>query len=328
VMTGFSREKGLNEEKLFGEIFHSGETGSGAERTRSTPESLEERRGTEFVKHDDRKIPQPPPGKPRTGRESVSSRLPDGRWNTYNGQMPNARYNELQQRILPGGEGGARFIPPDEYKEFLQLGHGGVFDLDLDNIDVAPWRRRGAELNSYFNYGFTERSWRLYIKEIRRARMELHLRNSIEIGFTENNSTVDTDLPPEVRRALGGWEYEGQSRSTSLPPVGSSHEVLGVKNTEYLLQPSENFHNESQVNTQQLYEGTRPAQVKMNSQQQSMEAKLAGGEMTLEELREEAQNIQSEYRALVASSTLSSAKNYELQSKMLEIKKRIAQYQA
>ena len=242
--------------------------------------------------------------------------------------MPNARYNELQQRILPGGEGGARFIPPDEYKEFLQLGHGGVFDLDLDNIDVAPWRRRGAELNSYFNYGFTERSWRLYIKEIRRARMELHLRNSIEIGFTENNSTVDTDLPPEVRRALGGWEYEGQSRSTSLPPVGSSHEVLGVKNTEYLLQPSENFHNESQENTQQLYEGTRPAQVKMNSQQQSMEAKLAGGEMTLEELREEAQNIQSEYRALVASSTLSSAKNYELQSKMLEIKKRIAQYQA
>ncbi len=52
-MTSFSRDKGLSEEKLFGEvnqsfisflfhddcakIFHAGETGSAAERTRSTP---------------------------------------------------------------------------------------------------------------------------------------------------------------------------------------------------------------------------------------------------------------------------------------------------
>ena len=60
--------------------------------------------------------------------------------------MPNARYNELQQRILPGGEGGARFIPPDEYKEFLQLGHGGVFDWILTTSMSLPGD--AVELNS------------------------------------------------------------------------------------------------------------------------------------------------------------------------------------
>ena len=65
--------------------------------------------------------------------------MDNGEWNTYNRQPPNARFDEVTGvRLLPGGGGGARFIPPDEYKEFLALGHGGVFDLDLDNIDVAP----------------------------------------------------------------------------------------------------------------------------------------------------------------------------------------------
>ena len=44
--------------------------------------------------------------------------MEDGTWNTYNRQPPNARYNEKGQRMMPGGEGGSRFIPPEEYKEF------------------------------------------------------------------------------------------------------------------------------------------------------------------------------------------------------------------
>ena len=60
---------------------------------------------------------------------------------TYNRQPPNARFDEEGRRLLPGGGGGARFIPPDEYKEFLSSGTG--FSLDLDNVDVAPWRPPG-----------------------------------------------------------------------------------------------------------------------------------------------------------------------------------------
>jgi len=125
--------------------------------------------------------------------------LPDGRWNTFNGQPPLARFNSKGQRILPGGSGGSRFIPPEEYKEFLHLGHGGIFDLDLNNVDMLPWRVRGVEQEAYFNYGFNERSWREYTIEIRRARIDAHLKNQIEIVSDMN---FDSELPDEVRHAL------------------------------------------------------------------------------------------------------------------------------
>ena len=82
--------------------------------------------------------------------------------------------------MLPGGGGGARFIPPDEYKEFLSLGHGGVFDLDLDNVDVAPWRLPGADIGAYFNFGLNEHKWREYASEVRHKRLELTMQASIQ----------------------------------------------------------------------------------------------------------------------------------------------------
>jgi len=86
-----------------------------------------------------------------------------------------------------GGGGGARFIPPEEYKEFLSLGHGGVFDLDLDNVDVAPWRAPGADVSAYFNHGFTEHTWREYTSSIRHVRLELTM------------NAGRPSLPPSVR---------------------------------------------------------------------------------------------------------------------------------
>lgn len=31
-------------------------------------------------------------------------------------------------------------VSPEEYKEFLSLGHGEIFSLDLDSVVDAPWR--------------------------------------------------------------------------------------------------------------------------------------------------------------------------------------------
>ena len=36
---------------------------------------------------------------------------------------------------LPGDLGDHDYSP-EEYKEFLHLGHGGIFDLDLNNVDM------------------------------------------------------------------------------------------------------------------------------------------------------------------------------------------------
>eukprot|EP00854_Cymbomonas_tetramitiformis_P010352 gene10352-12242_t len=44
--------------------------------------------------------------------------VPEGPWGSIE------RFDEAGRRKLPGGKGGWKFIPPEEYREFLALGHG------------------------------------------------------------------------------------------------------------------------------------------------------------------------------------------------------------
>ena len=130
----------------------------------------------------------------------------DGQWNTYDGKPPMARWNEQGQRILPGGGGGARFIPPEEYKEFLTLGHGGIFDLDLDAVDSTPWRGPGVDASDFFNYGLNERGWRAYAQRVRQVRMEAAHRS--RIATLEVAPPLPPGQPPghfSAAQAQGGF---------------------------------------------------------------------------------------------------------------------------
>ena len=112
--------------------------------------------------------------------------------------------------MLPGGGGGARFIPPDEYKEFLSLGHGGVFDLDLDNVDVAPWRLPGADIGAYFNFGLNEHKWREYASEVRHKRLELTMQASIQTFDGDQDASLGGAYPhgaPEGGAMARGYGY-------------------------------------------------------------------------------------------------------------------------
>jgi hypothetical protein len=62
-----------------------------------------------------------------------------------------------------------------EYKEFLALGHGDIFDLDITRAVVLdrfgemkppPWTLPGSDLSDYFNYNLDPESWRFYCSVI------------------------------------------------------------------------------------------------------------------------------------------------------------------
>ena len=228
-------------------------------------------------------LPAPPPGAPVQASVHVPDHLPDGSWNTYNGQQINFRQNERGQRELPGGKGGQRFIPPNEYKEFLQLGHGGIFDLNLDSIDVWPWRERGCDLEAYFNYGFNERAWRKYTTEIRKARLDMHLKNQIE---TTTEASLDFDLPAEVRSVL---DSHARMENNDFDP----------KHTDRRSEQEDSSHgswfqtNTHAVNLQHMRESHRSSSVAAKSQQES---KLAGEERDLVVLSSSMNDAGYEYR--------------------------------
>ncbi|CAD5116328.1 DgyrCDS5229 [Dimorphilus gyrociliatus] len=45
-----------------------------------------------------------------------------------------------------------------------------VLDYDLDSSEDKPWRKPGADITDYFNYGFTEETWRSYCDKQKRLR--------------------------------------------------------------------------------------------------------------------------------------------------------------
>jgi len=50
-------------------------------------------------------------------------------------------------------------------------GHS-ILDFDLDGQDDKPWRKPGADITDYFNFGFNETTWRAYVFKQRSLREE------------------------------------------------------------------------------------------------------------------------------------------------------------
>lgn len=48
-----------------------------------------------------------------------------------------------------------------------------IYDIDIDQLEEKPWRNADADITDWFNYGFTEDTWREYCKA--QVRMRLHL---------------------------------------------------------------------------------------------------------------------------------------------------------
>lgn len=56
-------------------------------------------------------------------------------------------------------------------EEFEQIGTiNGVppTDFNLDSLEDKPWRKPGADITDYFNYGFNEDTWRAYCERQKR----------------------------------------------------------------------------------------------------------------------------------------------------------------
>lgn len=47
-----------------------------------------------------------------------------------------------------------------------------IYDLDLAQMEDRPWKKPGADIADYFNYGFTEETWNLYCERQKKLRAE------------------------------------------------------------------------------------------------------------------------------------------------------------
>lgn len=82
-----------------------------------------------------------------------------------------------------------------------------LYDHDLDAFEDKPWRKPGADLTDYFNYGFTESNWRAYCMKQRALRDEFASQKKI-------SSASDHRTEP-MRSESSRHSHHNQERSSS-----------------------------------------------------------------------------------------------------------------
>ncbi|CAJ0961574.1 unnamed protein product, partial [Mesorhabditis belari] len=99
-----------------------------------------------------------------------------------------------------------------------------IYDLDLSQMQDTPWRKPGADINDYFNYGFTEETWNTYCERQKKLRAEYNgnqgAANKAYFGaMTLQNplATVSRILPSVVPTI--GTNVASMGKNSVLPTV-------------------------------------------------------------------------------------------------------------
>lgn len=147
-------------------------------------------------------------------------------------------------------------------EEFDQVGLiNGVsaVDYNLDSLEDKPWRKPGADITDYFNYGFNEDTWKAYCERQKRIRVSesgvgLQPLNSIglprgPVPILNDNSKYSGNFlganrkagPPPGRRTMGPIEVIGGN--TPRPPDIKENviQVMMADRREYSRKPTLGF---------------------------------------------------------------------------------------
>lgn len=64
-----------------------------------------------------------------------------------------------------------------------------IFDINLDTLEDKPWRKPGADITDYFNYGFNEDTWKVYCDRQKKIR-SMNAANVFDINNVLNLATM------------------------------------------------------------------------------------------------------------------------------------------
>lgn len=77
-----------------------------------------------------------------------------------------------------------------------QLNGQNIFDVDLDTFEEKPWNKPGADITDFFNYGFTEITWRQYCAKQKQVRDEYGGHKKIAVFDGGAAASMMPPLPP------------------------------------------------------------------------------------------------------------------------------------
>jgi len=92
----------------------------------------------------------------------------------------------------------------EEFDQIGTINEQVAVDIDLESLEEKPWRKPGADITDYFNYGFTEDTWAAYCNRQKTLRVN-------EAGVSVMGTT------PIISKNTGG--YSGITTGISNIPI-------------------------------------------------------------------------------------------------------------
>jgi hypothetical protein len=124
--------------------------------------------------------PRDPRAAPADPRDPRMAGAPSGGHAPRQFNMADAVFPSEWKPGLPCKLPGQTRVSPEEYKEFLTLGHGEIFSIDLDSVIDPPWMLPGTDPSDFFNYGMSMTDWKNYQERVKQYRLEFTMRGQIQ----------------------------------------------------------------------------------------------------------------------------------------------------
>jgi len=117
----------------------------------------------------------------------------------------------------------------EDFDNILTVNGQTAVEVDLESLDDKPWRKPGADITDYFNYGFTEETWAAYCNRQRRMRVN---ESGVGLALTGQtpilSNTKVTSLGASVLGStgtiptLGGGGGTNSSGTSGIQSLGAS----------------------------------------------------------------------------------------------------------
>ncbi|GAQ84232.1 hypothetical protein KFL_001810130 [Klebsormidium nitens] len=139
-------------------------------------------------------------------------------------ERPVQDVSQMQNGMQYGGRGGRRWGQQQRGNDVYFPNASHVFDLNLEELEMKPWRFAGTDVSDYFNFELNEQTWHAYCQQLAQARLEQTMQSKIRVyeSRTANGPEADPDLPPELASLLN-LDTGGQQQQMGRPNAFQAH---------------------------------------------------------------------------------------------------------
>lgn len=109
------------------------------------------------------------------------------------------------------------------------IGDVSIYDFDINTVEDKPWRKPGADITDYFNYGFNEETWIAYCEKQRQLR-SLNPQTRVQKKETPVDTILKTVSTNENSKYTGASLAVPKRAGAFYRSAPSGHiEVLGTR---------------------------------------------------------------------------------------------------